>query len=177
MIIIPIGKPHSGKSTFCKALQRVGLGTYSFAEPLYRMIGEIIGQDRVRELRQENRKEEPIPELQGKTLRYALQTLGTEWGRDLMGPDLWADHLFRMAGTDDFTIDDLRFPNEYEKAKEAGAIFVRIHPLEYWGPEEYAHESESYQEDFDTRFSITWRTLDHLRAIALDLEKSLRWIE
>ena len=34
-------------------------------------------------------RETPHPLLCGRTPRQALQTLGTEWGRDCIGDDVW----------------------------------------------------------------------------------------
>ena len=58
--------------------------------------------------------------LCGKTPRYAMQTIGTEWGRDLIGNDIWvhvmADRIAEYAeskvGDALVVIDDVRFPNE-----------------------------------------------------------------
>jgi hypothetical protein len=84
------------------------------------------------------------------TPRYALQTLGTEWGRDCYN-DIWIDYGIFMAKnliqgysrydmktgleiTEKDTgicpgvvFSDLRFQNEFDATKKAGAIMVRIH--------------------------------------------------
>lgn len=57
----------------------------------------------------------------GCSPRHMLQTLGTEWGRDLIGPDVWVtamcDFLSKQGGL--YVIPDVRFENE--------AAFVRKH--------------------------------------------------
>ena len=61
-------------------------------------------------------KEMPCDKLNGRTPRYAMQTLGTEWGRTHMGQDFWVNSLVQKAhrlGFDaNIVIDDCRFPNE-----------------------------------------------------------------
>ncbi len=62
-------------------------------------------------------KEEPSSLLLGKTPRHAMQTLGTEWGRNLIHPDLWA-HAWKVKVTQKLldghkvVCDDCRFINE-----------------------------------------------------------------
>lgn len=61
-------------------------------------------------------KEVPSAQLNGRTPRYAMQTLGTEWGRVHMGQDFWVNLLVQKVhsfyGGKDVVIDDCRFPNE-----------------------------------------------------------------
>lgn len=61
-------------------------------------------------------KEVPRAELHGRTPRYVLQTLGTEWGRELIHPDIWASRAIHAALTNrdaaHFVFDDVRFANE-----------------------------------------------------------------
>jgi hypothetical protein len=63
-------------------------------------------------------KNESCDILCGKTARFAMQTLGTEWGRNIIHPDIWAHALRRdiewylANGIYRFVIDDLRFISE-----------------------------------------------------------------
>jgi len=53
--------------------------------------------------------------LGGNTMRWALQTLGTEWGRDLLHKELWAwiaEGRARRAPYDVVIFDDVRFASE-----------------------------------------------------------------
>jgi hypothetical protein len=63
-----------------------------------------------------DKKEEPLSLLCGKSAREAMQTLGTEWGRDLIGRDLWMNAWEReyreMSLSHDVVCDDSRFQNE-----------------------------------------------------------------
>lgn len=62
-------------------------------------------------------KEKPCTLLLGVTPRRAMQTLGTEWGRDLMHPDLWSN-IWKARVTEQLLLghkvvcDDCRFENE-----------------------------------------------------------------
>ena len=42
-------------------------------------------------------KEKPCAVLVGATPRHAQQTLGTEWGRNLIAPNIWTMHWSRAA--------------------------------------------------------------------------------
>lgn len=71
-------------------------------------------------------KEVPCPLLCGHSPRFAMQTIGTEWGRNLIGTDLWCaltEHSLRTIeedGHDVFVIDDIRFPNEVAMIRRLG---------------------------------------------------------
>lgn len=66
--------------------------------------------------------------LGGKTPRHAMQTLGTEWGRNLIHPDIWVDCWKRKASLckDRIVVDDARFPNEFRIIEELNGIIVNI---------------------------------------------------
>ncbi len=73
-------------------------------------------------------KEAPSALLGGRTPRHAMQTLGTEWGRELIGPDLWVDAW--RARVDALrapvVADDVRFPNEVAAIRALGGAVVRV---------------------------------------------------
>lgn len=72
-------------------------------------------------------KEVPVECLNGRTTRHAMQTLGTEWGRDLISASLWADTFKRrIAQFDRVVCTDMRFPNECAMIKDLGGMTVRI---------------------------------------------------
>lgn len=74
-------------------------------------------------------KERPCVELLGKTARHAMRTLGTEWGRKLIGDDLWVAAWERRlaAATERYVIvDDVRFANESAAIRGAGGVVVRL---------------------------------------------------
>lgn len=127
-VIAFTGLAGSGKSTAALHLvKNHGFERVRFAGPLKAMLAalgctpaEIDG----------DRKEVPCDLLGGKTPRHAMQTLGTEWGRDLIAPDLWiraweAACAKVLAGKP-IVVDDCRFPNEAEAIRRAGGVIVQI---------------------------------------------------
>jgi hypothetical protein len=66
----------------------------------------------------------------GKTVRELLQTLGTEWGRNIVGRDLWADvwrgKVKRLRYNHHIVCDDVRFENEAHMIMELGGIMLRV---------------------------------------------------
>jgi hypothetical protein len=122
------GLAGAGKSTAALHLvERHGYQRIRFAGPLKSMLAalglsgaEIDG----------DRKEVPSDLLCGKTPRWAMQTLGTEWGRDIIGVDLWIRAwraaVDRTLPGSCVVVDDLRFPNEAAAIRAVGGIIVRV---------------------------------------------------
>lgn len=75
-------------------------------------------------------KELPIPGLEPLTPRLLMQTLGTEWGRKTVDPDLWVKHMrVRLKSTlkqTSVVIDDVRFENEASAIRGLGGTVVHI---------------------------------------------------
>lgn len=76
-------------------------------------------------------KMQPLDMLGGKSARYALQTLGTEWGRELMDSNFWVrawEHTLEAeADTDDIIVaDDVRFHTEAEAIEKRGGLLICI---------------------------------------------------
>lgn len=74
-------------------------------------------------------KEVTIPGI-GKSYRYLARTLGTEWGRNIVGENVWTDAFmaeFRCISLDGpVCVDDLRFPNELDTLLLCGFTLIRI---------------------------------------------------
>jgi hypothetical protein len=99
-----------------------------------------------------DKKEVPLEMLCGMTARHAMQTLGTEWGRDCIGANIWANLWIerakaRLKTFDGVVADDCRFPNEFQAIKEMGGVIVRLRSKnrEVMGD---IHESERYALEF-----------------------------
>jgi len=76
-------------------------------------------------------KETPSHLLGGHSPRYAMQVLGTEWGRDLMAQDIWRKILLSKVSRcvsegHSVVVDDLRFENEAEALKEFGFTVISV---------------------------------------------------
>ncbi|UFS66951.1 hypothetical protein LO749_20885 [Paracoccus denitrificans] len=150
--------PQSGKSTVADILwQRHGFWIESFAAPLKGMVEELLirlGMDTIEiDDIAENRKEEVIPAL-GKSYREICQTLGTEWGRDRVHPDIWVRAgLGRLSGRAAVVFDDVRFPNEAEAILARGGQVWKI--TRPGAAVTHRHVSEGGLEDWNFHRVIT----------------------
>lgn len=69
------------------------------------------------------------------TARHVLQQLGTEFGRDVLGSDVWVKHAIArarresLAGAAMVVITDGRFANEVAAVHDAGGVSLRIRAL------------------------------------------------
>lgn len=121
------GPARSGKDTFAEFLRAYLGGTiYSMADPIRNMLRGI-GID-MNDPYWQSRKEEPIPVF-GKSPRELMQTLGTEWGRDQVNPQIWVilAHHFRMNDPNTaLIVPDIRFENEARWIRDSGGLIVRI---------------------------------------------------
>lgn len=119
-----------------QALQCSFGGSITFADPIHRMLmtllycmdetGELCQYAQEREL-----KEQPIPSL-GVSYRHLAQTLGTEWGQQCIGRDVWLrvaesklSHLLR-DGVTHVVVSDVRFPREADWVRARGGEIWRI---------------------------------------------------
>ena len=64
--------------------------------------------------------------LCGKSPRFVMQTLGTNWGRNLIGPELWVNAWLANMPSGNVVVDDCRFTNEYDAIKVLGGKVVEI---------------------------------------------------
>lgn len=142
-----VGPKGVGKSTVADYLeQEHGFLRISFAEPLRAMLLAFgLSSDELGE-----GKEKPLIRFFGPdtkiTPRHLMQTLGTEWGRNLVDREIWTKHLRNQiekvakGGSGfDIVIDDVRFPNEALVIEELGGKLVRIERTGF----EFSAEHES----------------------------------
>ena len=154
MLIGLAGRAGAGKDTVAGIIREkvasAGRKTAvaSFADPLYRAISTITGIP-VSMLRDRRFKEDTIDWL-GKSPRQLLQTLGTEWGRGLVHPDIWVRAAMREAkARRDIGVgsvfSDVRFNNEASAIREAGGrVFLVIRPsYECLAADAATHSSEA----------------------------------
>lgn len=122
----------AGKTTFAQHLSsRHGYVVMPFAKPLKLML-QCCGVPWENLYGTQAEKETPLPLLCGKSARQALKWLGTEWGRLLVGQDLWvniwADKAQQeLAWGRNVVVDDCRFLNESRAVRRLGGVVVRIH--------------------------------------------------
>lgn len=147
------GKRGSGKSTAAEALAECGFVDVKFADPLknmmrafYRTCG--LGTAEIESKLEGHLKEVPCIWLQGKTPRYAMQTLGTEW-RDMIDTKLWSSIFVQRVNAmpEDAKIvcSDYRFPgHEAAALDEVNATKIRINRPKASDNDEYSkHASEA----------------------------------
>jgi len=139
------GPAGSGKSTVAAILrQNHGFTEESFAQPIRDFIHGLIAPETPCSEMMREQKESPHPLLYGKSPRYAMQTLGTEWGRNLIHPDFWITLLERdLRDCADIlprvVISDVRFHNEASWIRERGELWHLTRP----GLPVNSHASES----------------------------------
>lgn len=120
------GKARAGKDSLAMAV----LSNYpeavldSFARPLRKFVADILGVslDQLEAI-----KDEPHALLGNKTPRLAMQTLGTEWGRQTLSDSIWVDYLFRRNEKMPMVVlADVRFDNEAQAIKDRGGVVVQV---------------------------------------------------
>lgn len=136
----------TGKTTIANILGEYNYALFKFAKPLKDMLralglteAEIEG----------SLKELPSSLFCNRSPRYLMQTLGTEWGRNLIGADLWVNlweqqvkKVLQASIDNCVVVDDCRFPNEFEKVwKLGGEIWLINRPNT---SSEDGHSSESF---------------------------------
>lgn len=130
MILIAFAaRAGGGKTTAAELLvKHCDFTRVSFAAPLYDML-EAGGFGRPKTLEDKQRN---VPALAAHgmdvTWRHAAQTLGTEWGRACIGPNVWTALALSKCSDPDgrYVIDDCRFENEAQAVREIGGIVCHL---------------------------------------------------
>lgn len=126
------GRKRHGKDTVARELLLKGFTIVRFAEPLKNMLRAFYATHNVPAGIVERKiegdlKEQPCDLLAGKSPRYAMQTLGTEWGRNLIDPDFWINSFkTRVVGNEKVAVPDVRFANECAAVHDVGGHVWRI---------------------------------------------------
>lgn len=130
------GPAGSGKSEAAAYLQHGhGFTIVKFAGPLkamlrafYREVG--LSDAEIQQRLEGDLKEVPCDHLMGQTPRHAMETLGTEWGRNCIHPKFWVNAWSTKVDTTEGPVaaDDCRFDNEAETTHEKGGAVVKLVP-------------------------------------------------
>lgn len=141
IIALYSSSPQQGKSTAALTLANMyaGVERLSFAQPVRNMLNSMLSDLGVSDISihhySTQDKNAGIPELDGITYRHLARTIGTEWGRNLVSPNLWItimeNQIFRAQKEKKqlVIIDDLRFMNEYSMI---GGLAVYFKDVEMW---------------------------------------------
>lgn len=151
-----IGRKGSGKDTAAETLLGQGYENVKFAGALKDMLRCVLAYqgvdaETIERMIEGDLKEVPTDYLAGKTPRFAMQTLGTEWGRDLIGKGFWAGATMRrvrnlLSAGKRVVITDVRFPNEVGSVEVQGGVPFGI-TADWIKPTEGEHESEALIDD------------------------------
>lgn len=148
IVIGLVGKQGAGKTAVKDVLLSRIPDSYGekFAGPIYGMHDAIKSIADVCDI--------PMPDKD----RKLLQWIGTEWGRNTYGDDVWVkaflanlDILEAVASC--VVVDDVRFPNEAEAIENIGGILIKI---------------DVSEEVRKKRIGDTWKSPLHSSETALD---------
>ena len=119
------GAARSGKDTTGAILaSKLGYKTYSLASPIKVVCNDLFGWD---DRHSNGELKEVVDEFWGISPRYAYQTLGTEWGRNLICDDIWlrrANLIYKKEGA--LIVTDIRFQNEADFIRSNGGQIIHI---------------------------------------------------
>lgn len=186
-IVALVGHAGSGKDTV-GGMFPDRWGHIAFADPLKEFCrrvfkfseGQLYGSSEERN-RPDPRWRRPNGEF--LTARFALQTLGTEWGRNC-DPDIWAKAAIEEAAETirerlaaGVVITDCRFINEARTVRDAGGdVWQILRPGAELGGEAGQHRSELEQDSPEMEALVTariWNT-GTIDALKMQVEELLR---
>lgn len=167
-----LGRKGSGKDTAAAVLIANGYRNVKFAGCLKDMLKVLLckqglSNDVIQRMIEGDLKETPTVFLDGKTPRFAMQTLGTEWGRNLIGDDFWVNTALREAEGINAVVTDVRFPNEMDAIQSAGGICFGI-CANWITPVEGEHESEALIDDLIDSLPASQQLVNYLASEGLE---------
>jgi len=136
------GRARSGKSTVAAMLVQQGFRELAFAQPLKEMAKLLFSWD---EAHVNGDLKEELDPFWGFSPRWALQKLGTEGVRNVIGQDTWVKATQRkiQRAAEDIVVSDCRFPNEAELIRVLGGEVWRIERPDLESAPRKLHESET----------------------------------
>lgn len=181
------GRAGHGKSEVSKILRRTWMADadndrmdrveaeVAFADPIKDAVQAMFGYDR-KTLEYWKRTTEPVPPLH-RSMRVILQTLGTDWGRDTIQPDIWLrlwehrvkdlQHKLGYGTRLLVVVPDVRFQNEVTLIKSLGGVVVEVVRPDYEEGEDHASELQELENVDEVVMNDS--TLSRLHAKAVQL--------
>lgn len=160
------GPAGAGKSTMAEAFPEAE--RLSFAEPIRRMLIALGVPEQ--NLRDPKLKNVPLPQFGGRSARYLMQTLGTNWGREMVSDDIWtsaASILIENAlKTKMVVIDDARFDNEADAIHKLGGMLVEV-----------MREGHKHSDVHASERGISNAKIDRVVLNTGSVEKLHRWVQ
>lgn len=146
----------AGKDTAGLTFSELGYVQIAFADPIKRAVEAMF--DLCPEVWDDRQLKEQTLHQSGLipgfhfSPRYLAQTIGTEWGREIITPDIWVRAVerklhvqARQHGVQKFVITDVRFSNEAEWIRSLAGRVVEIERPGYaWNAD---HASEAGPDD------------------------------
>lgn len=106
-----------------------------------------------------------------KDFRHIMQSLGTDWGRNMVGQDFWIRAWnMKIKNLERIVVSDVRFPDEVETIRDKGGIIIKIHRPKYLNLDE--HESEQNFPNLRHDYEVVNDTIGRLRQDILRIEKN-----
>lgn len=137
-----------GKDTVAEMISnQVGIPIYGFADPIYDMVKSGFGIDGKDEFWSSRKQKESsilwLSKDRDVSLRYLLETLGTEWGRNMVCSDLWTAIARRRYEQSErgLIIKDVRFGNEVEWLKVWDGVLIHVIRPNYFSEATKGHPS------------------------------------
>lgn len=174
MLIGLTGLKQSGKTTAGDFLaHKYKFEHTSFAAPMRRFAMDVLCMN---EVQLEFMKEQPVTFLDRQvTPRQFLQRLGTEFGREMIHPDLWVRACLMRVDTNRRTvISDCRFDNEAHAIRAMGGKIVQITRRgQVAGTDTHASEAGIHPALID--YTIC-NNGERVEAFHADLDSLMRWL-
>lgn len=146
------GLAQSGKTTAAEYLvKHWGFIPITFADPIKAMIAAMCGVT-VEQL--DEAKDKMLPHMD-VSIREMFQTLGTDWGRNMIDEDIWvnmvSEQIAQYSDNVDIVVTDCRFENEAALIREKGGIVAHIYRPDV---PQMDHESEAGIEFEPTDYTL-----------------------
>ena len=159
MIIGLTGRAFSGKDTVGAYLARAhNFSLLAFADPIRDALMAAFGLD-YRVFKPENK--EVVIDWIGQSPRQLMQTLGTDWGRDMVKNTIWTDQMEQrirrslQAGDSDIVITDVRFWTEAALIARLGGQVWRVARPAATTTAHTGHVSETEMESIPVHHTLT----------------------